>query len=52
MNHRIVFAVIFTRLLNRSDPQLQPNEAECLAGRDGVALLCQRDILRLEVKTV
>lgn len=47
-----VLAVVFAGLLNCRDSQLQPDETECLAGRDGVALLRQRDVLGFEIEAI
>lgn len=47
-----VLAVVFARLLNRRDAELQPDETECFAGRDGVALLRQWNVLGFEIEAV
>lgn len=52
MNDREILSVVFARLFDRRDSQLQANEAEGLARRDRIALLRQWDIFGFEIEGV
>lgn len=52
MNDRIVLSVVFARLFDGCDSQLQSNEPEGLARRDRIALLRQWGILSLKIEGV